>query len=324
MTSARTLEERVAVVAAGQHGVITRAQLLAAGFTGGAVRSRVRAGRLTVLHRGVYRVGPLEAPWAREMAAVLAGGAGAVVSHRSAAGLWGLLPEPEERRPGSRAALVLRRPALPAARAPVDVTVAGANRGRRPGIRVHRVEELLPGDRATRDGIPVTAPARTLADLAAVVGAGELERAVAQAEREGLTDREALRAVLARRRARPGSPALRAVLGHPGGPAFTRSGAEAGFLALVRRAGLPAPRANVPLGPFEVDFLWSDVRLVVEVDGFRYHGTRAGFEADRRKEAWLAAAGFQVLRLSWRQIHQEAVPTAVQVGQALARAAVSR
>lgn len=322
--SARALEERIAAIAAAQYGVMARAQLLAAGLSSGAVRHRVRAGRLTVLHRGVYRVGPLEAPGAREMAAVLAAGPGAVVSHRSAAGLWGLLPEAPGGRAGAGSVLELRRPAPPAGSLPVDVTVVGANRGRRPGIRVHRVEELLPGDRATRGGIPVTAPARTLADLAAVVGASELERAVAHAEREGLTDREALRDLLSRRRARPGSPALRAVLALPGGPAFTRSGAEAGFLALVRRAGLPAPRANAPLGPFEVDFLWSDVRLVVEVDGFRYHGTRAGFEADRRRDAWLAAAGYQVLRLSWRQIHDEPVPTAVKVGQALALASAPR
>jgi very-short-patch-repair endonuclease len=243
------------------------------------------------------------------MAAVLASGAGAVVSHQSAASLWGMRPA----RPTERWS-------TGADPEPVDVTVVGGNRGHRPGIRARRVARLDAGERTVRDGIPITTPARTLVDLAEVAGTRELERAVAWAEREGLVAREALAVLLTRHRGRPGTPALRAVLDVQGGPALTRSEAEARFLALVRKAGLPAPEANVTIGRYEIDFLWRTAGIAVEVDGFRHHSSRPRFEGDRSKDAWLLAAGTRVLRLSWRQIVHEAMATAVQVGQALARA----
>ncbi|MBX6365681.1 MAG: DUF559 domain-containing protein [Gemmatimonadetes bacterium] len=207
---------------------------------------------------------------------------------------------------------------------PVDVTVVGANRGRRPGIRVRRAVRLDGDERTVRDGIPTTTPARTRLDLADVVGTRELEGAVAPAEREGIVERDALNALLRRHRGHRGTRALRAVVEQEGGPRFTRSEAEARFLALVRRAGLPAPEANVGVGPYEIDFLWRSAGIAVEVDGFRHHSSRPRFEGDRRKDAWLVAAGITVLRLSWRQIVEEEVATAVQVGQALARADVDR
>lgn len=295
----RKVEDRVAAAAARQHGVVARAQLVEAGLSPSAVARRLRAGRLRPLHRGVYLVGPLSPARAPEMAAVLASGPGAVVSHLSAASLWGVYP--------GRAG------------APVDISVA-ANRGRRPGIRVHRVVGLNAEERTVLDGIPITTPGRTLVDLAAAVGSRELEGAVARAEREGLVAPDALPALVARYRGRPGTPALRAVLEAGGGPALTRSEAEARFLGLVREAGLPAPEANVRVGRYEIDFLWRAEGIAVEVDGFRHHASRPRFEGDRRKDALLLSGGIKVVRLSWRQITREAMATAVQIGQALARA----
>jgi very-short-patch-repair endonuclease len=201
----------------------------------------------------------------------------------------------------------------------VDITIPADQRLSRPGIREHRTVSLEPDERMVLGGLPVTAPGRTLLDMTVEVGSRELEAMVARAQRAELLDRDALVALLDRYRGRGGIAALRAVLATPEGPALTRSEAEARFLELVRRAGLPAPRSNVKLGRYEIDFLWSDERIAVEVDGFRYHSSRSRFEGDRRKDAWLTARGIRVIRLSWRQIVESAVPTIVQVGQALAK-----
>jgi very-short-patch-repair endonuclease len=126
--------------------------------------------------------------------------------------------------------------------------------------------------------------------------------------------------LLARHSNRRGIRTFRSVINVQGGPAFTRSEAEARFIELVRQAGLPVLRANVTLGRYEIDFLWRSEGIAVEVDGYRHHSARPRFEGDRRKDAWLLAAGIRVLRLSWLQITQEAMATAVQLGQALALA----
>lgn len=299
----RDLEDRIAATAAQQHGVLTYAQLLEAGLSSSAVGRRVKAGRLRRLHRGVYQVGPLSPPLAREMAAVLASGPGACLSHLSAAVLWDLRP-----RPGDKAI--------------IHTTVEGAGRVRRPGVRVHRTARLNPGERTTRDGIPFTTPLRTVLDLATLVGSREIELAVARAEREGLVTLEELRAVVRRHPSRRGIKLLREVLEVRGGPVLTRSEAERLFLALIRAAGLPPPEANVPFGRYEIDFLWRDAGIAVEVDGRKHHSLQPRFEGDRRKDTWLLARGITVIRLSWRQITDEAMATGVQIGLALARAGV--
>jgi very-short-patch-repair endonuclease len=206
----------------------------------------------------------------------------------------------------------------PGTGAVLDVTTDGPNRGRRPGIRVHRAR-LAPDERALRSGIPVTSIGRTLLDLAGILGQRELELAVAQAEREELIARSEVEALLERHRGRIGAPALRGVLALEGGPALTRSEAESRFLELVRKAALPVPSTNVVVGPYEIDFLWRDAGVAVEIDGFRYHRSRPRFEGDRRRDAWLAAHGVGVIRISWRQIENQPVATAVQIGQILAR-----
>jgi len=299
----RDREERIAAIAARQYGVVTRRQLLDAGLSPAAVGRRVSQARLRRLHRGVYLLGPLEPPGAREMAAVLAGGPTAVLSHLNAAQLWGLTGKGQVR--GTKAE-------------PVHITVEGRNRGHRPGIRAHRVSGLAPDERTVRRRIPVTTPARTVVDMASTVGSRELEGIVSRAERQGLLERTSWAALMERHHRRRGISMLRTVLDLERGPMLTRSEAESAFLALVRTADLPPPETNVRMGPYELDFLWRHQKIAVEVDGYRYHSPRPRFEGDRRKDAWLVARGIKVIRLTWRQVTEEAVATAVQVGQALA------
>lgn len=294
----REIEDRIAAAAARQHGVVTRRQLVNAGLSSDTIDHRVAVGKLRVVHRGVYLTLPFPLSHTREMAAVLASGPGAALSHLSVVSLWGY-------REGSG-----RRARL------LDVSVVG-NRGRVPGIRLHRVERLDRDERTVIEGIPVTTPARTLLDVATVVGTRELEALVARAEREGLVTRDVLSKALTGKRGRPGTRALRALLQMPGGPSFTRSEAEERFLALVRKARLPAPECNVRVAGYELDFFWPGLRFAVEVDGFRFHSSRSSFEEDRRKDADLLAVGTTVLRLSWTQITNEALATIGQLGQAL-------
>jgi very-short-patch-repair endonuclease len=169
------------------------------------------------------------------------------------------------------------------------------------------------------DGVPITTPARTLLDLAAVAHPRHLEQAVAEAERRRLASRRGLAALLARYPGRPGSRAVRALLEADARPALTRSEAERRFLVLIRSAGLPAPDVNVRVGDVEVDFLWREAGLVTEVDGYAFHSDRAAFENDRRRDAELAARGLTVIRVTWRQLVDEPEAVVVRIGQALAR-----
>lgn len=311
-------EDRVTQLAAAQHGVVTRDQLFGAGLTRDAVDHRVCTGRLRVLHRGVYLVGPLEAAHTKEMAAVLASGPDSMVSHASAAVLWELLPS------GGRAA-------------PVHVTVRGRNRPRRPGIRGHRALDLRSDEVTKIDGIPVTTPGRTLLDLAAMLvgprpadrdpplAPRDVEQAVAGAERRNLLTRDRLLALLERRPHRPGVSFLRALLEREGDPAFTRSEAEELFLALVRKAQLPEPESNVrvdeKVGRGRVDFLWRSERVVVEVDGYKFHSSRSQFEEDRLRDQNLAAHGFRAVRVTWRQLDREPDAVLARVARTLGAAA---
>lgn len=156
-----------------------------------------------------------------------------------------------------------------------------------------------------------------------MVGAPELDRAAARFEPRGLVGPSEMSSLPAHHRGRPGAPLLRAALWRGDGPALTRSRAEERFLDLVRSGRLPRPRANTVVRGHEVDFLWPVEKLVVEVDGFAFHGSRGSFEDDRRRDAELAAAGLRVLRVTWRQIVEEADATLVRLAQALARATVN-
>jgi very-short-patch-repair endonuclease len=273
-----------------QHGVATRLQLLDAGVTDRILGRLLTQGRLTSMHRGIYLLGPLNPPHAPEMAAVLACGRGAVVSHRSAAALWSLL----------------RPPAPPA---PVDVTVPGRARRNRPGIHLRSVIRLDQDETTMWKAIPITTPARTVLDLAGdLVREGrrrELEQVLAAAQRNSLISRKEMLSLLARHPKRRGVSVLRELVEDRRGPALTRSEAEERLLALIRDGRLPEPQANALAAEYEVDFLWTAQRLVVEVDGYEFHSGRRRFEGDRRRDADLAALGLRVLRVTWSQLTEE-------------------
>jgi very-short-patch-repair endonuclease len=290
----------IATIASRQYGVVATRQLRAAGISPGAIATRVRRHGLHRLHRGVYAVGHTAlVPLAREMAAVLACGEGAVVSHRSAAVLWRLVE---------------------AVDGPIHVTSARSSR-RRPGLRVHRSRTLAPEDVRTLHGIPVTSPTRTLLDLAEAAPDRELERALDEAIVQKLTTPATLVAVVQHAEGRQGAPRLRSLLERGDPPSLTRSEAEERFLALVRQAGLAQPEVNVRLLNHAVDFLWPRQRLVVEIDGYRFHSSRSAFERDRRRDAELGAAGFRVVRVTWRQLVDEPYSVIACLSQALCVAA---
>lgn len=217
------------------------------------------------------------------MAAVLAAGPGAVLSHRSAAALWGLRPT---------------------ARARVDVTTGRVLRAR-PGIHPHRAV-LAPDEITLKDGIPTTTLARTLLDLAAVLRPDALERAMEQAEILRLTDVLSLDELLTRHPAARGAKALRRILAVTDLDAnITRSELEARFLSFLDAADLPRPNVNTIIEGMEVDFAWPEHRVIVELDGFAFHATRRAFEDDRARDRRLQACGWRVIRITWRQLHDE-------------------
>ena len=263
--------------------MVSRAQLRELGVSRDAVDHWLRAARLQRLHRGVYAVGHAvlrrEGRW---LAAVLACGEDAVLSHGSAALHWGLLQSEATR---------------------IDVTTRGSRRATA-GVRLHRSRSLMSRDITSHEGIAITTVPRTLLDLAATVPAHRLERALAQAERLRLYDHRAIEDLIVRANGHRGrTPLAQATAAEP---RFTRSELEAWFLNLVRDDDLPEPLVNFALTApdhprIEVDFYWPTHRLIVELDGWETHRTRAAFEQDRRRDAALQAAGCSVLRFTRRE-----------------------
>jgi very-short-patch-repair endonuclease len=187
------------------------------------------------------------------------------------------------------------------------------------GVRVHHVRDLLPDEVTTIDGIPVTTPARTLLDLAETEGPRDVEQALAAALRMGLVSYDDLRLMLERHPNHRGAPLLRHLLEAEGVPAFTRSEAEETMLEITRVARLPRPELNARVLGHEVDFLWRSARLVAEVDGYAYHGSARSFAEDRRRDAELTAAGYRVLRFTWKDLTEDRLATVVRLAQALVR-----
>jgi very-short-patch-repair endonuclease len=290
----------LAALAYAQLGVAHRRQMLALGISSGSIAHRRRAGRLHRIFGSVFAVGHAALPeWGAEVAAVLAAGDDTALSARAAAVVWGIA-EPSG--------------------APLEVTVIGRHIRHQPGLRVRRVAVLDLRDVRLRHGLPVTAPARTLIDFAARASGDELVRALAEARVLRLvTDRE-LTAAMQRAPFRPGVARLRKLRETENGQQRTRNDAERRLVRLVAEAGLPRPVANVRVCGFEVDLLWPSERVVVEFDGWGAHGHRAAFERDHRRGQILAAAGYRVLRVTWRQLTEEAVAVVVRLAQTLASA----
>lgn len=193
-----------------------------------------------------------------------------------------------------------------------DVRLSGS------GIRVYRIARLDADEVTVKAGLPLTTPARTLLDLAGCASAGELERALACALRERLLQPRGIQTLLKRYPRRPGRQHLRALLESDAHPAFTRSEAERAYLAVVRSGDLRPPETNVVVHGYEADYLWREERLVVEVDGRKYHSDGRSLEGDRGRDAVLVAHGYR-MRVTWRQIKKHPRPLLGHLAKALAR-----
>jgi hypothetical protein len=275
------LDRAIWRIADRQHGVVSRGQLSELGVERGALEHRITVGRLHPLYRGVYAaVSPrLLTRHGRWMAAVLACGPGAALSHLAAAALWGI-------RGGAR----------------VEITVPRGGRRRRDGIRLHWAD--LPADETTtHHGIPVTTISRTLFDLSAVVQRHELRSGFRQAEQLRLTDPLGVGTLIDRYPRKPGVPVLKAVYEEAQrGLGIIRSELEELFQNFLTGAGLPPPLTNVLIEGMEVDCAWPNARLIVELDGRATHDTLTAFETDRARDRRLEAAGWRVIRITWRQL----------------------
>jgi very-short-patch-repair endonuclease len=280
----------IVALAARQHSLVSARQLRGLGFDSRAIARRVARGWLAPRGGGVFLVGPVAGPWALEMAELLRCGPRAMLAHFTAAAGW----EMRERRPGEL----------------VDLIVFSGVRAW-PGVRLHRPRVLLPDEHVIHQGLRITTPARTIADLSRSVAGSALQRLIETAEIRRLATRRELESYA------PRHPALRKALEAGHEPRLTRSEAERRLLELIRAAGLPAPRTNVRVEGLEVDVLWQRQRLIVEVDGFAHHGGRAAFERDRRRDARLLAAGYRVLRITWRQLTEEPARVVATIAAAL-------
>jgi very-short-patch-repair endonuclease len=280
--NARRVDQLIGEVAGRQHGVISRDQLIEFGLTKDSIHRRVLAGRLLPLHRSVYAVGhrnrSRETAW---MAAVLASGEGAVLSHRSAGALWGICRY--EGRP--------------------QVTVPSQRRSKS-GIVLHR-STVAEDERTIHEGIPVTGVPRTIFDLGPTSDERQLERMINEAEIRRLWDELSLHDLLHRYPSRPGAGTVRAaLLEHNERPTPTKSDLEELCIRFADRAGLPRPQTNVLIEGLEVDCVWREQRLIIEVDSWEFHRTRAAFERDREKSRILQAAGWRCVGVTYRQLEQ--------------------
>jgi predicted transcriptional regulator of viral defense system len=286
------LAQALVVLALAQHGVFGIHQLRALGLGTRAVSHRVTAGRLHRIHRGVYSLVPREL-LTREglyMAAVLACGEGAVLSHRSAARLHGLRNYGYHR---------------------IEVTVPRRSRRTHSGVAVHTSTTLTQADVTVVNAIATTTVARTLFDLGESITPRQLERAFDQADIMQTLDLNEVRDQLARNPNRPAAKAVKHLLKtHYIGSTPTDNEFEDAFLALTRSLNLPDPTPQFYIDPqdgeppIRADFAWPDRKIVVETDGRRTHGTNHAFESDRRRDQRLAAAGWTVIRTTWRQLTQ--------------------
>jgi hypothetical protein len=287
---ASTPDARLADLAARQHGVVSRTQARTCGLTDRMIEQRLAGKRLVLVARGVLRVGGARSTWRQQlMAACLAAGPGSVVSHRSAAALFGL----DRFAPG-----------------PVEITLVRPRRYRAPRVTVHTTAELADGDVTTLDGIPVTRPVRTLIDLAAAIDRDRLEEALDAALRDNLLTLPRLERRIAglQRRGRSGIRVLAALISERAEGEVPQSVLERRFLRLVKQLGLPKPVCQLPVRRPDgsrayLDFAWVAEGVAVEVDGHRSHSTRRQRQHDNERSNDLAQTDFRkLLRFTWEHV----------------------
>jgi very-short-patch-repair endonuclease len=281
--SARKLDQVLAELAGRQKGIVTREHLLAAGFSATVIRARVRSGGLIPIHPGIYLVGHRAVhPLAYETAALFACRPHALLSEQTAAFHWRM----RTHRPSE-----------------IHVTVVGRHRRSLKGVTVHSLTHLPRNEFRRHDGLPITSPSLTLLDLAGVIGEEALIEALNEARVQRLVTDHALHASLAAHANRRGARALSRLLAAERGPTVTRSEAERIALRVLRRHGLEPDESDVAIGHYRVDFLYRPERLVVEIDGLRFHNTPKRFVEDRSRMAYLASRNFQVFPLTWHDLH---------------------
>jgi hypothetical protein len=296
-------ERRLARLAGRQHGVVTHRQLAVIGIRGSALTRRVATGRLLRLHRGVYAVGHVQhTREARWIAAVMAAGPGAALSHLDAAALWGIYD--------ARAATI-------------HVTTTTRSARRLPGIRVHRARRLDAADRTVEDRIPVTTVARTLVDLTDLLGHDRLLRAIREAEFLGLLDLDAVDAAIRRAHGRRRLSVLTGAIARHRPGQIVRDELEHRFLELVHAAGMPEPRTNVEVRTgrraYSIDCLWPGDGVAVELDGRAAHARAAAFEEDRERDAALTAIGLRPLRFTWHRVTRKSGDVVAELAATLAQ-----
>ena len=278
-----------------QHGIVARRQLLALGFNSREIEHRIGRGRLHVVMRGVYAVGwPQMTRRRRWMAAVLACGEGAALSHRSAAALWGISEEREGR---------------------IDVSVRRRSELERRGLRVRARAKLDPARIVAKDGIPVTEIVQTLVDLATELPPRRLERAINEADKHYLIDPETLRSRLGCYEGEPGVKPLRTLLDKHTFR-LSDSDVEVFFRPIAAEAGLPSPFSKQIVNGWEVDFYWPELGLVVETDGLHYHRTASTQTRDVRRDRAHALAGMTPLRFTHYEIRYEAKRVRAELSRA--------
>lgn len=271
-------------LALNQHGIVSSDQLRKVGYTPQAIYHRIRTGRLHPLHRGVYAVGrPHVTDHGRWMAAVIACGADAVLSHSSAAALWRIGPEKRDL---------------------VELSLPSYSRRRRPGLQVHQRPVLQERDVTVEYGIPVTTPVQTLIDMSLRLDRSGTERMINEADKYNLVHPPGLRRALEERAGEPGAAKLSFILDRRTFR-LTKEELERRFLPLARKAGLPVPLTGQWVNEFEVDFYWPDLGLIVETDGLRYHRTPAEQARDRLRDQAHIVAGLTPLRFTHEQVRYE-------------------
>ncbi|MGH2715309.1 MAG: type IV toxin-antitoxin system AbiEi family antitoxin domain-containing protein [Thermoleophilaceae bacterium] len=295
---------RLARLASRQHGVVTRRQLEALGIRGTAVTRRIATGRLQRLYRGVFAVGHVQRTReGRWIAAVMACGPGAVLSHLDAAALWKIYD---------------------ARAAKIHVTTTTRSPRRIAGIRAHRARRLDAADVTVKEGIPVTTVARTLVDLTDPLGCDRVLRAMREAEYLELLDLDALNAAVQRAHGRRRLGVLTSALARHRPGQIVRDELEHRFQELVHAAGLPEPQTNVMVKTrrrvYRVDCLWRDEGIAVELDGRSAHARVTAFEADRARDAALTAIGLRPLRFTWHRVTEEGTEVIAELGATLAQA----
>jgi Transcriptional regulator, AbiEi antitoxin/Protein of unknown function (DUF559)/AbiEi antitoxin C-terminal domain len=289
----------LARLVAAQHGVISRAQLRGCGFDDTWIKRSIGSGYLIRVHRGVYAFGHRQLkPEGHWLAAVLTYGDGTVLSHLTAAAHWGLLQSSASR---------------------IDVTVPKPREPEaRPRIRLHRAH-LHQADCLLHERIPITSPSRTLLDLADVVSPSRVRQAFEQSQRLRLFDLDRMHSLIARSPGRRGLKVIGKLLAEgQDDPPELRSGLEREFLDVVRAAGLPLPVTNVVVEGLTVDAHWPRHGLVVELDSYGYHGSRAKFEDDHERTEHLQRAGLDVRRFTRRRVHEQPGVVIATIREALA------